>query len=212
MEIKEDNVEKLLKPLSSNQILRAALKMLFPRRKSKGRFIVVFALSIIPAYLMATSENTVSVYKEVVQLLTDITLSLFGVVFTGYALFQALIGKEMLVRMINASSLDNESEKSKLQESNELFVKTMMLQLICIAIGVVMSLILACMPCDYILFDNTILNEVIAGGGMFAHFFISLAALLEVKSFIFNIFQLFNFHAATRVMELLKESQDEHLS
>lgn len=204
MEIKQDNVEKLLEPLSSNQIMCAAIKMLLPGWKTKGRNVIALVFSIIPAYMMATTENTVTVFKDGVQLLMDISLALFGIVFTGYALFQALIGKEMLIRMINASALTDKKKKSKLQESNELFAKTMMLEFVCIIISALLLLILSCVPEDYIFFGDMVWNEFIAGVGICLFFYVSFVMLLEVKSFIFNIFQLFNFHAATRVMEILK--------
>ena len=141
--------------------------------------------------------------------MNDIALALFGIVFTGYALFQALIGKEMLVRMINSTALIDKEQKSKLQESNELFAKTMMMQFLCIVVSVLLLLVLLSIPENYNLFEDIFLNEIIAWCGICVFFYISFVTLLEVKSFIFNIFELFNFHAATRVLELFKEDNQE---
>jgi hypothetical protein len=207
VKINLDNVEKLLKPLSSNRIMVDAVKMFLPKWKSKKMYLMSFVFGGIPSYLMATSEKTVSIFKDGVQLINNITLALFGIVFTGYALFQALIGEEMLVRMINSTAIVDKEEKSKLQESNELFAKIMMMEFICVVICVLLLLILPCIPEDYIAFDNMVLNEVVAGAGICVFFYLSFVTLFEVKSFIFNIFELFNFHAATRVMEILKEDK-----
>ena len=209
VEIKLDNVEKLLKPLSSNRIMCVAIKMFWPKWKEKGKYITAFVFGVIPAYMMATSENTVTIFREGVQLMNDIALALFGIVFTGYALFQALIGKEMLVRMINSTALIDKEQKSKLQESNELFAKTMMMQFLCIVVSVLLLLVLSSIPVNYNLFEDIFLNEIIAWCGICVFFYISFVTLLEVKSFIFNIFELFNFHAATRVLELFKEDNQE---
>lgn len=206
MKIKKDNVEGLLKPLSSDRIMLDAFKMFFPKWKSKKTYIMIFAL-MIPSYLMATSEQTVFVFKDAVQLINDITLALFGIVFTGYALFQALLGKEMLVRMINSTIQADTEQKSKLQETNELFAKVMMMEFICILSCTFLLLILSCVPEDYNLFCDKTLNEVMAGCGIGLFLYMSFISFFEIKSFIFNIFQLFNFHAATRVMEILKEDK-----
>lgn len=208
MNIKLDNVYKLLKPLSSNQIILDAAKMFLPKWKSKTVYLMAFLMAVIPAYLMSISEWTVVIFKDAVQLMNDIILALFGIVFTGYALFQALIGEEMLIRMINTVESTDREEKSKLQESNELFAKVMMMEFICIVISVLIILILSCIPETFNFFDNAFINEIVAGFGICLYLYISFVALFEIKSFIFNIFQLFNFHAGTRVMEILKNNQN----
>lgn len=202
-----DIIEKMFQPISSNQILFDAMKMFIPTKKEIGRFFVTVILSIIPTYFIATSYDTVSIFQDSVEIMNNVILALFGIVFTGYALFQALIGKEMLVRMLQSTVVVGNEEKSKLQESNELFAKTIMMEFICIVINIFLLLILFCIPEDFTVFYYKTWNDIAAGSGMVVYFYMSFVVLIEIKSFIFNIFELFNFHAGTRIMEAIKDDE-----
>lgn len=206
-EIKSDIIEKMFEPTSSNVILFDTLRMFVPARKGKGIYILAGLLSTIPAFLAATSSQTVEIFRNFVQLTRDVSLTMFGIVFTGYALFQALIGKEMLIRMLKDTIKEGEEEKNRLQETNELFVKTMMMQFICISVSVILTLLLICIPNEFNLLKNKCWNELLAFCGIFLFVYISFVTLIEIKSFVFNIFQWFNFHAIARLMEVLKEEE-----
>ena len=206
--IRIDMVERMFQHTSSNELVNDALKVLIPERKSiKKYFAVILSCSILAVYI-AVSKDTVNIFFEIVQILNDIILALFGIVFTGYALFQALIGKEMLIRMINSTVGNGDKEKSKLQESNELFAETMMLNLICVMVNVFLLIVGKCIPVNFCLFENIDINNLIAGIGIGIYLYVITITLLEMKGFIYNIFQLFNFHAGTRVMEILNEKDE----
>ncbi len=204
-EVEPNIIEKMFQPISSNTILFDTLKMFVPKWKEKGTYIISGMLSIIPAFLAATSPFTVEIFRDLVQMVRDVALAMFGIVFTGYALFQALIGKEMLIRMLKNTIGEGKQEKSRLQETNELFVKTMMMQFVCIITSVVLTLLLICIPNEFTLLKNRYWNELLAFCGMFLFIYISFITLLEIKSFVFNIFQWFNFHAVARLMEMLND-------
>ncbi len=204
-EVEPNIIEKMFQPISSNTILFDTLKMFVPKWKEKGTYIISGMLSIIPAFLAATSPFTVEIFRDLVQMVRDVALAMFGIVFTGYAIFQALIGKEMLIRMLKNTIGEGKQEKSRLQETNELFVKTMMMQFVCIITSVVLTLLLICIPNEFTLLKNRYWNELLAFCGMFLFIYISFITLLEIKSFVFNIFQWFNFHAVARLMEMLND-------
>ena len=204
-EVEPNIIEKMFQPISSNTILFDTLKMFVPKWKEKGTYIISGMLSIIPAFLAATSPFTVEIFRDLVQMVRDVALAMFGIVFSGYAIFQALIGKEMLIRMLKNTIGEGKQEKSRLQETNELFVKTMMMQFVCIITSVVLTLLLICIPNEFTLLKNRYWNELLAFCGMFLFIYISFITLLEIKSFVFNIFQWFNFHAVARLMEMLND-------
>ena len=166
-EVEPNIIEKMFQPISSNTILFDTLKMFVPKWKEKGTYIISGMLSIIPAFLAATSPFTVEIFRDLVQMVRDVALAMFGIVFTGYAIFQALIGKEMLIRMLKNTIGEGKQEKSRLQETNELFVKTMMMQFVCIITSVVLTLLLICIPNEFTLLKNRYWNELLAFCGMF---------------------------------------------
>lgn len=99
-------------------------------------------------------------------------------------------------------------EKSKLQESNESFVECMMLNLLAVIISLLLNIIINSISNDFLMFDEKIFNDSLAITLMSFYFYFILTIIWEVKSFIFNIFQLFNAYAGTRVLKLTDKNTD----
>lgn len=209
-EIQMDVVEKMFLVSSSSKFIISSLRLLVPKGSEKFKCYVTAGVSVIPAIIMAKSKNTISMFTDTIQISLEVILALFGIVFTGYALFQALIGKEMLIRMLQNVTLKRGQKISKLQESNELFAETMMLQFLCIICAFFLIIILKSIPEEWYLFENLRTNNILAGIGIFIYFYVIFCTIIETKSFIFNMVELFNFHAGTRVVELLQESEERN--
>ena len=209
-EIRTDIVEKMFTISSSNAFVISSLRLLIPIGKERFKCCVAGVLSLFPTIMMAVSYDTITMFVDSVQTSLEIVLALFGIVFTGYALFQALIGKEMLIRMLQSVTNKRGKEISKLQESNELFAETMMLQFLCIGISFLLLVAFKCVPTDWCLFEDKAKNDFLAGLGIFMYFYVMFNAVIEIKSFVFNMIELFNFHAGTRVIELLQEPEKEN--
>lgn len=202
-------IEKMFRHTSSSEIAFKALKILLPKKKEIKKFIGILIICTIPAYLIGFSPKTVQLFMNSVQVINEVVLSLFGVTFTGYALFQALVSKEMLKRMLSNTTGSESDEKSRLQESNEIFVETMMLQLICILINLFILIVGACIPENFGLLNKTIWNNIMAGVGLEIYFYISTMTIVEMKSFVYNIFQIFNLYAGSKAVEILEEEKKD---
>lgn len=208
-EIRVDMVEKLFQYTSSNELVEKVKEILKPKWKEKNKYIATIIFCGILSSCVAISKDTMNIFIDLVQNINDVILALFGIVFTGYALFQALIGKEMLRRMINTTVRIGKEEKSKLQEANESFAGVMILDFICIIVNVVLIIIGKCIPSDTVLFKTMWLNDLLAGFGIGVYFYVVALTLLEVKSFIYNMFQWFNLHAGTRLIELMNQEDND---
>lgn len=209
--IKIEMIEKLFQYTSSDEIKDKSFKLLIPEKKEIKKYLCAIVISVISSYLFSVSENTVELFFDTVDNINNIVIALFGIVFTGYALFQAFIGKEMLLRMLSYTEGKGDKEKSNLQKSNESFAETMMLQFICIVLNVFLIIIGKCIPENWTLFENAKANEYLAMIGIGLYFYLMMIAILEIKGFIYNIFQFFNLHAGSRIIEILKENnQSEH--
>lgn len=206
-QIRVEIIEKMFQRTSSSEVLYNALKILLPKKKELKRFVGTVVVCSIPAYLIGFSSDTVKLFLNGVQIINEIIVALFGIAFTGYALFQALVGSEMLKKMLSNTTGKGDKEKCKLQESNEIFVETMMLQLFCILINLFILVVGASIPEDFGLLKELLWNNIIAGVALEIYFYISATTIMEMKSFIYNIFQLFNLHAGTRAVEILKEKE-----
>ena len=209
-EINIDAILRLLKPESSNQLIKRSLRVFKVSKKNRKKIVCLYIVSVFVAVFVGFSEDTISIACDTTQTMIDIMLGIFGIVFTGYTFFQAVMNKQLLVRMLSNNSEDDEDKsKSKLQETNESFVEYMMLNLISIIVSLLLKIILSSIPAEFVVFSKMLTNNIIATLLISLYFYFILTIIWEVKSFIFNVFQVFNMHAGTRVLELFDDDKDE---
>lgn len=204
-------LEKMFQSTTSSRLIKNALKMYIPRGKYKKRIIGENIFCLIPTILIGISLNTQQLFLNGMELINNSIMAIFGIVFTGYALFQAFINDELLLRMINEPDLENKDMRNKLQETNETFTELMMLCVISIVTNVYLNLIISSLPENFLVFEKMAYNNIFAMVLMQIYFVFNSNIFLELKSFIFNTFQLFNLHAGTKVIQIMqnKEGNDD---
>lgn len=210
-EIKMDVIQRLLENKSSDKVMLSSLDVFKFSKKNVKKQILLYIVALVPSVLMGVAMDTQVILKDSIQLVLDVLLALFGIVFTGYSFFQALINKELLVRMVENTVCDKRTgvERSKLQETNESFVECMMLNLISIVSTLLIAIIVNCVPNDFLCFERLVYNNILVIALISFYFYFILTTIWEVKSFIFNIFQLFNIYAGTRIVELFKNQDNK---
>lgn len=208
-EINVDLLEKILAPQTSSTILIKSLDNLKPTKKDLKKVGFICLASAIPAALVGCSEDTIVIFRNSVERINDVLLAIFGIVFTGYVFFQAMINNELLIRMINDKVEKKSGEISKLQETNEEFVYLMMTCAISIIFNLFLLLCFGAVPDDFVVLNNGVYNNIIAVILLCVYFSFNFYVMCEIKSFIFNIFQLFKLHAGTRLIEIINEEKDK---
>lgn len=206
--MKEDilkNVEKLAQVGTSNKKMISALKIFKPTKKNRKKYFAIIIICVIPAFLTGFSTDTVSIFSESLDMICNMTLALFGIIFTGYAFFQALINDELLLNMLEENN--DEKSESKLQETNESFIELMMIFIVSIIFLWILKVTILAVPEDFILQKSIIFSNIVAGILIEIYYVFNVYILWETKSFIFNVFQLFNAHAMARVIEILKKEE-----
>lgn len=199
------NANRIGKNHSSKKIIIEALKTLTFDKKSVFRKIIFIFLETIIAILIANSLETISIVKDVVGYIGQIQVGLIGVVFTGYALFQALIGDKLMMYLLTSE----EDGKSKLEESNESFIYLIIIQIIALLIDFLVYIVMSAIPHNWYLTNINIVNECISVILIEALLYLNVEAIWEMKSFIFNVYQLFNAHAMSRVVEIIERKNEE---
>lgn len=206
-EINIDVLQKLLKGQTSGKLILEALNIFEISKKNWKQQLCLYIISLVVALVVGVSKSTVSVVVDSTQLILDIILALFGIVFTGYALFQALINNELLIRLLCDTSKDAKNEeKSKLQETNETFVKCMLLNVVAIIVSLLLRITISCVPDDFLVFKELLYNNITAAFLISIYYYFVITIIWEVKSFVFNIFQLFNAYAGTRVLKMFENN------
>lgn len=184
---------------------KSALKILVPDKKSVWRRGIFFLIELGIAFLIASNLSTISIVKDIVGYAGQIQLGLLGIVFTGYALFQALVGDKLLIYLLTLE----ENQKSKLEESNESFIYLSLLQIMIVVIDLLIYMIMAAIPEDWCLTNINEVNVCIAVVLIGYMLYFNIEAMWELKSFVFNIYQLFNAHAMARVMDIIEKEEDK---
>ena len=178
--------------------------MLFDRKTALRKLVFIFG-EILISFIIANSIETVSIIKDISGYIGQIQVGLVGIVFTGYALFQALIGDSLLLFLLSLE----ENEKSKLEESNESFISLVIVQIIAVLIDFLFYVVMCSVSAEWHLTNSNIINVMLSVIGVVSLFYINIEAIWEMKSFIFNVYQLFNAHAMSRVIDIIEKNKDD---
>ena len=203
-----DNIEKLYDANDSETILKRALSDLNLKKKNWKTYLVMIVICIVPAAGVGISHETVLLSYEISSDLLNVFLSLFGAVFTGYAFFQALINDDMLTMLLNVKAKIRDKDGCKFQEINENLVNLMVQYVLAILMNLFVKTVLSFIPEDLTIFAHGWINNSLAGLVLSGYFFFTALILWLMISFLFNMFQLFNLHAATRALEIVKRDKN----
>lgn len=206
-----ENIEKLFSNECSEDILKRALKSLRLKKEYWKTYLVMFFLCLIPSIGIGVAEDTVILSYDLANDLLNLFIALFGVIFTGYVFFQALVNNQLLIQMINSEGEIHGKRVSKFQETNENFVELMMQYMIGILFSLFIKIALSFFPNEFVLFSSNFLNNSCAGVLLLIYLFLTVLILWKMISFLFNIFQLFNAHAGAKALEIIKEDKAKDL-
>ena len=199
------NAKNLTKKYSSTKILINSLSILKINKSNCLRKIIFAFIEVLIALIMATQTNTIALTKNVFEVIISIIIALVAIVFTGYAFFQALVNNKMLITLL---SVDDE-QGGNLSQTNKYFAEVMIFQIACLLIDLLIVIFTMILPQEWFLFENNVTNELLATLGIFIGLHLNMESIWEMKSFIFNVFQLFNLHAYSRMAEIKEQEKDE---
>lgn len=206
--IKEEVINNILKPSRSEKLFIRALNVYKLNKQNIGEKSTIFLLCTIISIVLGISVNTVSLVTNSVSVLLNVFLTLFGIVFTGYAIFQTLLSDRLIVNLFEDTIVDsNKVEKSKIQETNENFVCLMMLFILGIIVNLILNIIMPVIPIDYCLFDNIVICNFIASVLIDVLLYFMSIIIWRMVSFIGNIFHLFNAYSVARLIEALNKDE-----
>lgn len=188
------------------KVMIKIFKNSFKNKNLKRTFLVIlFGLVLLPIILYIS--NSIFTYKYIEIIINetnDLMISLFAISFTGYALFQALTSGYTLTSLLKTK----DKTYNKFEEFNLSFFSLNLFILFIITINYILKI---SMP---IIKDTNFINNIKVDKNIIACIFIYfyivfvMYLLLEMKSFIFNLFQCFNFNAIAHGIDVLKNSKE----
>lgn len=207
-QIKSDNLEKMLRSEPSEKLLVKAIKGLKVGKKDRTSRTVLTLVCIALGTMLGMHTDTVIILQEAVGSVLDVSLSIFGVIFTGYALFQAFMGKQLLIHLLSSTRDDGMEEKSSLHVINEKFVCLMLLHALAIVVSLVLKIALLCIPNELVVFEGLCANNAVASVLIILYLEFTGIALWRTMGFISTVFQLLNAYAVTRIIEIQDEESE----
>lgn len=199
------NAEKLTEKSNSNKVFLQSLKILKPNKSNFLHKLIFGIIEVTVAFIMAKRTDTIGLTENVLQVVITVMLAFLAVVFTGYAFFQALINDKLLVSMIATG----DNKNNKLSEANIYFAEVMIFQIGCMLLDLLVIVFMIVLSEDWTLLSNNMLNEAFATIGISFLLYCNVESIWEMKSFIFNVFQLFNLHAYSRIAKIQENQSDK---
>lgn len=200
------------KQIDFRELFLESLETIRPSKKRLVFLALGAILALYPICLIIKSDNTLQVVRQVIEITNGIVLALFAILFTGYALFQALISRNTL-KVLFMSKSKIKSKKESVSKNTfityNLYFFIMCISYVALIVFNYLSL-LGILVFNYldvsitsfiILFIEFVFLEI--------YFVINLLLISEIKSFIFNLFQCFNISAISNMLEALNKYDDD---
>lgn len=143
-------------------------------------------------------SETIERVLKIVDLFSSLSIALFGIVFTAYALFQALLSNKLIIELVKEKS----NKKTLFEGYNIFFIKTSLYYLFLILLNNIILLYIENLTFDfYIKIFPHIINNTISIVLIYVFFILNIYGIVLIKSVLFNIFQAVNIKAFQITME-----------
>lgn len=171
--------------------------------------VVIIAVSFLGT-LVILGPDIVSTMEIVSGAILDCLLAMFGIVFTGYALLQAMINEKLLKYLMEDIIEYDGCTKNKFSQINENFLFLMLQFVMMIFITLITRISLGLIPKDFCLFKEMWKNNLLAGIMMFTYFFHIMSVLHRMVSFLVNIFKIFSLSALATYNQMINNKMDDN--
>lgn len=201
-----ENTESLLENKSSNTLALEGFKFIKPSFKRSVFLIILFiASSIIYNRYFIISGEVIPKFLNLVKEVNEIFIPTFAVIITGYAIFQALTNGSTLITLITVKDKD----RNKFVAYNKSFFGITILYLSIIILNLMLYIIFSNLPTNWsITVFSSELNNTLASIMISFYFVLIIHSLIEIKNFIYNLYQTFNFNAFSTAVQELKSANE----
>ena len=191
---------------TSNGIIMEALALLSIRELGKKKFSVIFVLALFLTGFVSIQIKSDVLIKEIAERWQDVVLAVFGIAFTAHSIFQALLSPQLIYAMVRANDNEN-NDISSFSGTNKYFVSYMMLSFIVIVLNVAIMVCDIIIPEGWNLFESRYINSILFFVLCFPYFYCSICWLVEMKSVIANIHNMYNVSATDKYVDELKKRE-----
>ena len=189
------------------KLIGDAVKELLPTKGNRVGFIISFLIAMIFASIIGVSIKTVEILSNVVGVLLNVQLAMFGCVFTVYSILLAFLSDGYMKRL---GKIETNNKTSVLKQSTTYYESILFLYFINIGITGVISLLTSCLSPDFRLTESICFDTILATGLLLIYFLFSFRLFYELKSTIYNTVVLFRASIAYRFIDYSVEENQEN--
>lgn len=201
-----NNLRDLLKEKKFKDIMLEGIKLIKPSKNRIITIIIILLIMIKPSIDIVRSSETIERIISILEFSNDITKDLFGVVFTGYALFQALIGANSLKQML----INKIGEYSSFKAYNLYFFIISIIYLGVILLNYFLLIIFKNVNFDFInRLTSVEFKNIMGCVFIMGYIGINTFAISEIKSFLVNMYHCFNLSVFSEGIEMVKNISEE---
>lgn len=198
-----------LKKLSSTDLFKESYKRNFKLSIKRIFFLIfLFVLCFYILFFFAFKETpAIAIISDLTVNFNAVMIPIFAVLITGYAIYQALANETTITTMLTVVS--KREKISKFATYNLYFFGVICSYLILIVVNFIILFIFKYMPQDWSspLFTNQV-NEIIAATLIGFYVTILVNFMIEVKSYVYNLFQVFFTNATESAIASVKGTQN----
>ena len=188
------------------QITGTILKEIIPDKNNWFAAVFSLILSGVLAYIVGTSVQTVTLAHDICSTLLDAQIAIFGCIFAVYSILLAFWSDSYIKELLHIPFGD---DSNHLRKSTQYYEAVLYMYSVAIGISLVYKLLIQCMPQDYTLSGNSVVNEAMAIVLLFVYFLYSIRTLYELKSIVWNTILLFRTSLQFKIMEFQKQEIEE---
>ncbi|TGB04701.1 hypothetical protein [Halobacillus salinus] len=198
------NANQLLEDLNFKSVFKNSISLLKP---SRNRFLVIvgFAILIMILYyfVLINSVNGIEHALGIVNYVTTVSVAILALIITGYAIFQALATGETLIGLLKT----NQGKRSYFLTYNNYFFAISLLYLTLLIVNFVLFVVLSGLPTDWALpYFSTKCNNMLYSLLMVIYLSFVFNSMIELKSFVFNLYSVFSTTAVQKAITKIKET------
>lgn len=193
-----EQVKNLIDDRKKIKIIKDAFNEIKPTKKSIVQYCISIISGIVIGFAISFFSNTVDLMRNTVQDANNILLTLIAMIFGSYSIFQALMSRDLVALLIRTSG-------DLLKESNKTFVQLIILYVIGIISNFILIIFLRILPDDYLLLENIIACNIIAGIGIMIYIFYHMLLFLEVINFAINLYRMFCVYNTLKALDVLED-------
>lgn len=194
-------IGELIDKRTSLKMIQEAYREIQLTKKSVWQYAVGITSGIILGALVGKASETVEIMRGIVDNMNSILLAYIAIILGSYSIFQALLNKDIVNVLIK-------SKGNLLKESNKTFLNLIILYVISIFGNFLLMIILKVIPDDYLLIDNMMLCNVIAGIMIAIYIMIHVVLILEIINFGINLYRMFCAYNAVNALNSLEDDDE----